>query len=77
MSNNMNFFYQNKSYDVSLKPIVDSVDSSDKAVTVNGRAYQILGSEEAVVFFKSQVEKLGTPDFKSFDSLEIFPKTNR
>ena len=38
---------------------------------MNGRAYQILGSEEAVVFFKSQVEKLGTTDFKNFDSLEI------
>lgn len=68
MSYNVNFSYQNKSYDVSLKPIVDS---SDKAVvTVNGRAYHILGSEEAAVFFKSQVEKLGTTDFKNFDSLE-------
>lgn len=70
MTNNMNFYYQAKSYDVSLKLIVDSSDK-DKAVTVNGRAYQILGSEEAVVFFKSQVEKLGTTDFKSFDSLEV------
>ncbi len=68
MTNNMNFSYQDKSYDVSLKPIVDS---SDTAITMNGRAYQILGSEEAVVFFKFQIEKLGTTDFKSFDSLEV------
>ena len=68
MTNNINFHYQDKSYDVSLKPIVES---SDKTVTVDGRAYQILGSEEAVVFFKSQVEKLGITDFRSFDSLEV------
>jgi retinol-binding protein 3 len=68
MTNNMNFSYQNKSYDVSLKPIVES---SDKTITVDGRAYQILGSEEAIVFFKSQVEKIGTTDFENFDSLEI------
>jgi retinol-binding protein 3 len=68
MTNNMNFSYQDKSYDISLKPIVES---SDKTVTVDGRAYQVLGSEEAVVFFKSQVEKIGTTDFENFDSLEV------
>ena len=68
MTNNINFSYQDKSYDISLKP---TIDSSDKAITVNGRAYQILGSEDAIVFFKFQIEKLGTTDFKSFDSLEI------
>jgi retinol-binding protein 3 len=68
MLKNVNFSYQSKSYDVSLKPIVDS---SSKVVTVNGRAFQVLGSEEAIVLFKSRVEKLGKSDFESFDSLEI------
>lgn len=68
MTNDMNFSYQDKSYDISLKPIVES---SDKTVTVDGRAYQVLGSEEAVVFFKSQVEKIGTTNFENFDSLEV------
>jgi retinol-binding protein 3 len=68
MTNNINFSYQDKSYDISLKQIVES---SDKTVTVDGRAYQVLGSEEAVVFFKSQVEKIGTTDFENFDSLEV------
>ena len=71
MSNNISFSYQGKSYDINLKPMDNS---SGNSVMLNGKTYQILGSEEAVICFKSKFENIGQANFQSFEALENFFK---
>ncbi len=64
----LSFTSNNIQHDVTL----ERTDTpAGRAVTINGKTYQILGSDEAVQMLHSRLQEMPSADFATFNDLEV------